>query len=457
MQGNIYQRYEYWNFGDYWGLGYDSIIDWRAWPPTFPITIEYPGIGTYTTTLLDSNLCGIDVATITIQIVPPPTADAAVDAVTICEGEVVTFENNSSGNATDFAWNFDDGTPEIYSGAATIDHVFQNPGNYNVSLIAAVGGVGGGCADTAYVPITVEPAPVADIILDNDSACDVLDVNFTDNSTGSISSWEWNFGNSSTSLAQNPPTITYNTPGSYNVVLTVEAPNGCRNSDTEIVTVYESPVADFLISDVCIGSEGTFTDLSSSAAGDPITSWEWDFGDLNTSTDQNPTHTYNTAGTYTVTLTVNTDHCSATTSTTINVVEAPTSDFTGDVLSGCAPLDVNFSNNSIAAVNYTWIFGDGGGSGDENPAHTFENFGDVDSVYTVQLIAINPFGCRDTSELVVTVHPNAVSQFQTFYTPGCSPAPANFLNNSINADSYTWNFGDVSLQPKAVEAIRVTV
>jgi len=452
MQGNIYQRYEYWNFGDYWGLGYDSIIDWRAWPPTFPVTIEYPGIGSYTTTLLDSNLCGIDVATITIEIVPPPTAAAAVDAATICEGEVVTFENNSSGNATDFVWNFDDGTPEVFSGAATIDHVFSNTGNYIVSLIASVGGVGGGCADTAYVPITVEPTPVADILLDNDSACDVLDVNFTDNSSGTISSWEWNFGNSSTSLAQNPPTITYNNPGSYNVVLTVEAPNGCKNSDSEIVTVYESPVADFIVSDVCIGSEGTFTDLSSSAAGDPITSWEWDFGDSNTSTDQNPVHTYNTAGIYTVTLTVNTDHCSASTSTTVIVVAAPLSDFTADIVTGCAPLDVNFSNNSIGAASYTWLFGDGGGSGDENPTHTFENFGDVDSVYTVQLIAMNAFGCRDTSDLMVTVHPNAVSQFQTFYTPQCSPAPANFINNSINADSFTWNFGDGSPESNDVNA-----
>jgi hypothetical protein len=74
-QGNTFQRQEYWNFGDYWGLGYDSIIDWTPWPPTFPQTIAYPGLGTYTTMLIDSNFCGLDTAFVTINIVPQPTAD----------------------------------------------------------------------------------------------------------------------------------------------------------------------------------------------------------------------------------------------------------------------------------------------------------------------------------------------------------------------------------------------
>ena len=54
-------------FGDYWGAGRDSIIDWNPWPPTFPRTISYPGIGSYQVTLLDSNYCGIDTAEVTIK------------------------------------------------------------------------------------------------------------------------------------------------------------------------------------------------------------------------------------------------------------------------------------------------------------------------------------------------------------------------------------------------------
>ncbi len=442
LQGNIYQRYEYWNFGDYWGEGQDSIIDWRAWPPTFPHTLQYPGIGSYTVTLLDSNLCGIDMATITIQIVPPPTADAAASAMTVCAGEVVTFTNNSSANATNHVWDFDDGTPLVYSGANTVDHAFQNAGSYNVSLVSAVGGLASGCSDTTFVPITVLPAPEAVIVLDNTEDCDSIQVNFTDNSTGSISTWDWSFGNGNTSTSQNPGSEWYVGPGVYNAVLTVEGINGCINSDSEIITVHESPIADFVVNDICIGSEGTMTDLSSSPGGDPIVDWDWNFGDGNGSTDQNPTHTYNVAGSYFISLTVNTGTCSASTTTSVTVQDAPTSDFVQDEVAGCGPLEVNFTNQSSDADNYSWVYGDGSGTADENPTQIFQNFGDVDSVYAVTLIARNAFGCADTSTSQVTVHPTAVSQFQTFYTPGCSPSPSNFLNNSVNATDYEWDFGD---------------
>ncbi len=442
LQGNIYQRYEYWNFGDYWGLGYDSIVDWTPWPPTFPQTLEYPAIGTYEVTLLDSNLCGIDAVTIQVEIVGPPTADAAANASTVCENEVVTFFNNSSGNATGFQWDFDDGTPPVISGANTIQHAFTTAGTYNVELIAVVGGPASGCRDTTYVPITVLPAPEAIINLDNPDDCDTLEVNFTDGSLGTINDWSWDFGNGNTFLGQIPPMQTYDAVGLYNVVLTVSSPNGCLNSDTEIVQVHESPVSDFFLQDVCVDSEGSFTDLSTFDPGDPIISWNWDFGDGFSSTDQNPTHQYAGAGTYTVSLEVATANCSSISSRTVNVEPAPNADFIHLTTEGCAPLDVNFTNTSFGADSYTWIFGGGGGSGDESPTNTFMNFGDVDSIYTVTLITQSAFGCRDTATSSVTVYPGATSQFQTFYIPSCDPDPAIFLNNSINADSYLWDFGD---------------
>lgn len=442
FQGNIYQRYEYWNFGDYWGLGYDSIIDWTPWPPTFPQTMEYPAIGTYEVTLLDSNLCGIDAVTLQVEIVAPPTADASADAATICQGETVTFTNSSSGNATGYQWNFDDGTPPVITGAATVNHVFNSTGTFDVQLIAAVGGPGSGCADTTYVPITVLPAPVAQINLDNDEACDNLTVNFSDGSTGIINDWQWSFGNGNTFVGQSPPAQDYNAPGAYNVVLTVSALNGCANSATRIIEVHESPVSDFLVENVCIDSEGSFLDLSTSAAGDPINDWNWDFGDGDDSQDQNPAHTYSGAGTFTVQLTVSTDNCTSSSNQVVTVEPAPNASFTHAVAAGCAPLEVDFANTTSGGDSYAWIFGGGGSSGDENPTHTFNNFGDADSVYTVTMIAQNTFGCRDTTTSVVTVNPNATAQFQSFYLPGCDPDPANFLNTSVNADSYEWNFGD---------------
>lgn len=443
FQGNIYQRYEYWNFGDYWGLGYDSIIDWRAWPPTFPHTLEYPGIGTYSVTLLDSNLCGIDMTTITIEIVPPPTASASGDVMTICEGESVVFSNNSSSNATHHQWNFGDGSPLVNSGASTVEHVYNTAGNYTAMLVVGVGGLGG-CADTAYVPVIVEPGPEANIVLDQSEACDTLTVNFTDASTGTISSWEWDFGNGQTSTAQNPPQQTYTSPGAYNVTLTVEAPNGCKNTDTRIVRVYETPVSDFLVQNVCVGSEGSFTDLSTSQAGDPITAWLWDFGDGGTSTAADPSHSYTNFGVYDVTLTVWTDHCSHSSTQSVTVEPAPTASFTASPTEGCGPLEVTFNNTTSGGDNYTWIFGDGGSSSLENPTHVFQNFGSADSVYTVTLISATAFGCSDTTRSTITVRPNATAQFDAFYIPSCDAGPATFINTSLNADAYEWNFGDGS-------------
>ncbi len=444
LQGNIFQRYEYWNFGDYWGLGYDSIVDWRAWPPTFPQTLAYPGIGTYQVTLLDSNICGIAPATITVEIVAPPTANATAAPNPICAGQTVTFTNLSSANATDFVWDFGDGTPLVFSGATNRQHVYQNPGNYTATLLVAVGGPASGCNDQVSIPITVLPAPDAQIGLDQDAACDALTVNFSDQSIGDVISWNWSFGNGNTSTEQNPPPQDYTNVGAYNVVLTVESSNGCLNSDTRIVRVRQSPVANFMAQDVCIGSTGSFVDLSTHMPGDPITSWNWNFGNGNTSTQQNPSNAYAATGTYTVDLAVQTAHCSGSTSQTVNVEPAPTATFDVDIDSGCGPLTVNFINLSSGAVNYTWDFGDGGGSAQENPQHTYVNFGNIDSVYTVRLIASTAFGCTDTARMDIVVHPGAQALFQTFYTPGCDPAPAVFLNNSQNAASFEWDFGDGS-------------
>jgi PKD repeat protein len=134
-------------------------------------------------------------------------------------------------------------------------------------------------------------------------------VDFTDLSTGDPTAWSWTFsgGTPGTSSSQNP-TITYNTPGTYDVTLTVTRGG---DSDTHTETAYitvgdptEPPVADFEadVTTIFVGQQVIFSDLSTN---DP-TSWNWTFegGTPATSGNQNPTVTYNTAGIYDVTLSV---------------------------------------------------------------------------------------------------------------------------------------------------------
>ncbi|NND94580.1 MAG: PKD domain-containing protein, partial [Flavobacteriales bacterium] len=345
MQGNIAQRYEYWNFGDYWGLGYDSIIDWTPWPPTFPHTVSYPGIGSYTVMMLDSNFCGIDTAFVTIDIVPPPTADVSLSDDTICQGQSVTIFNNSSPEANAWLINFDNGSGWQPMGPFSMTLTYGIPGDYNIGLIAYVGGAGGSCSDTAWVDLHVLPGPIADFSLSDVGACDTLDLSVTESSTDAIS-WDWNMGNGNTYTIQDPPDQIYTNQGIYVITLQVEGANGCVDNTSQTVSVQESPNAEFVTADLCFGDTATFTDISTFEPTSPIISWDWDFGDGEFGAGTPIDHYYNAGGTYDVTLTVSSTGCSDDTTVTINVGTPPIVGFIEDTNSGCSPLSVNFTNTT---------------------------------------------------------------------------------------------------------------
>jgi FOG: PKD repeat len=131
-----------------------------------------------------------------------------------------------------------------------------------------------------------------------------LNVSFTDSSTGATS-WYWKFGDGNTSNEQNP-THTYSEAGKYTVVLTVNNDKNSNSNPLNII-VQASPSQEIVLPVADFYTDNTsgyaplpvqFTDNSQNA-----TSWNWNFGDGNNSTEQNPSHTYSTAGTYTVSLT----------------------------------------------------------------------------------------------------------------------------------------------------------
>ena len=445
LQGNIFQRHEYWNFGDYWGEGQDSIIDWSPWPPAFPQTIGYPGIGVYEVQLLDSNYCGIDTSTIQINIVPPPIADISQSEDTICVGEPITFFQNTTGDADTYSWNFDDGIGWLPTGYGNITYVFNQPGDYNVCSAVSIQNSSGACADTSCVTVTVLAGPVADLVADVITGCDSLTVDYSDNSTGA-NSWEWTFDVTPFDYTgTNPTPINYTAPGNYVTTLTVESLNGCLDTDQEVISVVNSPVPDMIANNVCENDTASFLDLSTSDPGDPILSWLWDFGDNETSNLQHPSHIYVGQGTFDVTLTTNTAICSSTAIFQVTVEPAPSASISLENNNGCSPLTVNFSNNSSGSNSYAWNFGDGNGSIEEEPTNTFYNFTSSDTTYQVVMAASTSFGCGANDSLEVTVFPGAQASFiDNSLPPSCSPFNANFVNMSLGASNYLWDFGDGS-------------
>lgn len=443
FQGNIYQRYEYWNFGDYWGEGQDSIIDWTPWPPTFPHTLAYPGIGTYSVTLLDSNFCGIDTVSISIQIVPPPQAGIAANPDTVCIGDPITFIQQATGNANSYSWNFGNGTGWMNTGSGNITFVYGQPGTYTVQNAVGISGAVGSCSDTASVTVVVLPSPIVNIVPDNEEGCDQLTVDYSQTSANGVS-WEWTFDVAPfTYSGADPPPVDYNSTGGHTTTLQVTAANGCESEDSETVHVYQSPIAGLSVTNLCEGDTAQFSDDSIEDNDDPITSWNWDFGDGISSTSSSPDHLYTSTGSFDIVLSVETDHCSDVDTTTIIVEAAPLPDIDQDLVSDCAPVEVQFTNNTIGAVSVQWTFGDGATSTLENPTHTFNNNMDHDTTYVIVMTAYNAFGCGRSDTLYVTAMPNANAAFNdNGQLPGCSPFEANFFNTSTGADTYLWDFGD---------------
>jgi len=307
-QGNIHQRYEYWNFGDYWGVGQDSIVDWTAWPPAPVHTIAYPGIGTYDVMLLDSNFCGIDTAFITIEIVPPPTVQLVGTPDTVCVGELVFLDQTTNGGANAYQWNFGDGAGWQNTSIGDQYYAYATPGVYTASYQANIAGATMGCADTASTTVVVIPAPTASFTLSDSIACEPLSVTFTDNSIDAINH-QWDFGNGNTSNSVTPPAQLYSNPGTYTITLTVTNVQGCTDEISATVQINDPPVVSLSDQQVCAGEPLSLPPPVTLTPGDSIINYFWQLGDGTTSTDSAIVHTYAAPGNYQLILVVEGLNC----------------------------------------------------------------------------------------------------------------------------------------------------
>lgn len=385
----------------------------------------YAAPGTYNVKLVVTSGTGC-VDSVTQPVVVHPLPQASFTASSACaRDEAVSFTNSSSG-ATAYQWDFGDGSPP--STAPNPTHIYLAGGTYTVQLIAINAQ---GCRDTAVQDITIFPKP--QLSFQADTVCFGQATTFAGSSTEPLVSWQWDFGDGQTASGATT-THTYAAAGVYVVQLVGQTAQGCRDTFSKQVVVNPVPTAAFSASNVCFGEEVTFTDQSVGA-----TAWVWDFGDGSpTSTQQNPSHLYAGAGTYTVTLTVyNSSACFHVSSQAVTVKPKPIASFTADTV--CWGSATSFSDQSVGATTWLWDFGDTYGSTLQNPQHTYAQPG----TYLVSLIVTNAQGCKDTLQKPVVVHPRPTAGFT--YDTACALRPLQFTDTSQGIVTFwLWDFGDGS-------------
>lgn len=410
----------------------------------------YTSPGTYTVSLRITKgvLFDIELKTAYITVFENPKIDISADPLGGCAPLNVNFTDLSTSSApiVQWTWAFGDGNTSSLNAPM---HTYQNPGNYSVTII--IKDANGCQSDTVYPSFVKASRPViADFSDGPFEACPPsLPITTTNNSIGGEGAltYSWDFGDGNSSSAESP-SHSYSFNGVqylYDVKLKAEDVNGCADSTTQ--SAYAEFLdfnTDFTISDQlpCLNTASIFTDLTSPAAD----WWKWDFGDGNTSSNQNPTHTYVDTGVYSVSLiSKRASSCYDTLfiPNYVTVLPLPESGFTADTQRSCkVPFTVNFSDTSKYAVGWNWNFGDGNTSSLQNPTHVYVTPGS----FRVRLIVTGLNGCTDRdgkSNYIQIIEP--VADFSALPLEGCAPHTVNFSDLSTSVEpilSYSWDFGD---------------
>jgi gliding motility-associated-like protein len=350
----------------------------------------------------------------------------------ICVGVTANFSNTSIPLNTNSLWNFGDSTSSILNNPTKI---WATPATYQVKLINDYGV----CIDSVIKPVNVSLPPVANFIATDTFSCKApFTTQFTDLTPGGIS-WSWNFGDGFSSTMQNP-THTYTSTGQFTVILSVKNGLGCTSTITrnQYIKIIVPMVTITGTSGGCI----PFIYTPTSNVNDPngVASYLWNFGDGNTSTIQNPTNVYTSAGTYTIKLFVTTnDGCldSAIVAGGIKTGTPPTANFSAAPLVQCVGQNIQFTDMSTLATSWMWNFGDGGSSAAQNPLHAYLSNGP----FNVTLTVMNN-GCP--ASITKNGYVNALPPVAKF-TPVFSCAnklQVGFTDNSVLPQTWSWNFGD---------------
>ena len=449
-----------------WDLGNGR----TATGPTASANYTSPGTYTVTLTVTDNRgATGTATRLITVTGAANIAPNAVIRTVSVA-GTIPLTVNLSGGNSTDpdgsiatYAWDLGNGQTTTGPSAQA---VYTTAGTYTVTLVVT-DDRGATATQTLTIVVSLDSniAPSADFVADTVAGTAPLAVSFDGSNSsdvdGTIASYAWNFGNGQNGSGVAPPAVTYTLPGTYTAVLTVTDNKGATGSVSQTITVNrppnQTPTAS-VTATPATGSAPLLVQLSSAGSVDPdgaISGYAWSFGNGVTSTSPNPSAVYNTAGTYSVSLTVtDNDGASSVRSTTV-VVSPPNAPpvpvIAATPLSGSAPMLVNVngagsSDPDGSVVSYAWTFGNGQTATGALASTTYATSGS----YVIRLTVTDNRGtARSTTTTVVagTTNVRPIAVISALPTSGPAPLLVQLRSTgSVDPDgtiaTYVWDLGN---------------
>lgn len=412
----------------FWTFGNSSVIE--AFEPSLAAT----DTANLMITMVAQNAFGCqDTAFNNVEILEPPIAAAPTINLEGCSPFQVQF-NNESTNANTFLWYLGENNNTSTNEAPS--YVYNTPGDYTATMIAM--NTNGCPNDTLNFNITTYSLPISDFSLNANEICGFLDPISVSNNSSNATDYYWNFDNGNTSTLFEP-LESYLDTGSYDVSLITTNQFGCQDTSFQELIILASPQAAIATSAIEACEPATFDFMNGSSYSDEF---EWNFGDGNTNTSiLNPAYTYFEEGVYQLILTANnSNECPSDSDTLIiTALPKPISHFElSDTIFCGIPATTPITNYSEGANDYFWDFNNNTTSILTHPTVVYQS----PNEYIINLIATNTFGCRDTTEQLISVNLQPQAGFEPGLYSGCEEDIINFINTTSDADEWLWNFGD---------------
>ena len=424
-------------------------------------TISISAAGTYVVTTTDVNMCTAITTYVANNVQGPNASISTPDIVTYCVKPNITQPNVTITALTNPNYNYQWYCNGVPQGLAPNANMFVHTSSMVIGSFVyyvVVTDVTTGCMKISNNIIVNQldcnnppPPPCVhqahNVTITANTTTPFCNVGYFNVAFTNATLLGWNFGdiggNTNAGSLQNA-VHTFSTAGYYLTTLTYSVPNSvtvppmppCILSKNASICI---PVAADFDIDLVTCRTYNFTNLSSYIPGNTISSYFWTFGDGNTSILANPTHTYTTCNTFTVTLTVTTSTgCQASWTQTINAPCDPVALFTKAPNPACVGVGVKFTPTvNPAIISYLWNFGDLSNNAAVCPSHSYLTSG----TYNTSLTIVDNNGCSNTSSMPLIVHPVFMPD-TIVYTPSLTVCFGDTVTLTAPVgSSYIWNNG----------------